>query len=47
VYAAMILAGTPPVIGTLAGHASFGGGVSLCLGMVALGLVGLASHRRR
>ena len=46
-YIAMILAGTPPVVGTLLAHQPFGGGVSLCLGLVALGLVGMVGRRRR
>jgi len=45
-YIAMILAGAPPVIGTLVAHQPFGGGVSLCLGLVALGLVGIVGRRR-
>jgi VIT1/CCC1 family predicted Fe2+/Mn2+ transporter len=44
---AMVLAGAPPVIGATITHATFGGGVSLCLGMVALGLVGIIARRRK
>jgi VIT1/CCC1 family predicted Fe2+/Mn2+ transporter len=45
-YIAMIIAGAPPVVGTLLAHQPFGGGVSLCLGLVALGLVGMVGRRR-
>lgn len=45
-YVAMIIAGAPPVVGALIAHQPFGGGVSLCLGLVALGLVGMIGRRR-
>jgi VIT1/CCC1 family predicted Fe2+/Mn2+ transporter len=45
-YIALIIAGAPPVIGALLAHQPFGGGVSLCLGLVALGLVGIVGRRR-
>jgi len=45
-YVAMLLAALPTVVATVASGRRFGGGASLCLALIALGLVGIAGRVR-